>query len=105
MCLAATFSSCRGAEPEDSSPPIPEEDLVEIITDILLVDPAIREAPQSEQDSLARHYYLRILEPRGYTLAEFTESMQWLQADPKRLQATYEKVLDRATTLETEIQK
>jgi hypothetical protein len=101
--LVLSLTACQSDAAAEIGPAIPVTDLVEILPEILLIDPAVREAPEEEQDSLARVYYGRVLEARGYTLDDFRQSMQWLQQDPKRLQSTYEQVLENATALETEL--
>lgn len=95
------FSSSCGKE-EELPPPIPPDQLIEIIAEALILEPAGREIPYLVQDSIYQHYYTLILKERGHTMQEFITSMQWLQEDPKRLEETYNKVLEHIQVIEAE---
>lgn len=86
-----------------SQPPIAQDTLTSIIAEVLLVEPALREAVHTLHDSLATHYYERILVNYGYELADFETSMRWLQEDPGRLEIAYEQVVEKLSVLETEL--
>lgn len=83
--------------------PIPREKLVEIIAESLIMEPAGREFPSVSQDSIYELHYSRILDQRGFSTEDFISSMQWLQKDPKKLEAIYEEVLEHLQVIETEI--
>ena len=91
--------------PDDGAPPPPiaREDLVEIIAESLILEPAGRELPNVEQDSVYQMHYGRMLQRRGYTLDDFTASMQALQRNPKELEAVYEEVLEQIQIIESEV--
>ncbi|MEM1214132.1 MAG: DUF4296 domain-containing protein [Bacteroidota bacterium] len=101
VTVVVVLGACRQEEVETTSP-IPEEQLIEIIAEALLVEPAAREMSPSYQDTAFHRIYDLILEGTGYDQAEFIESLQWLQEDPKRLKKTYEAVLKRLETIEKE---
>ena len=93
--------SC-GENANEDLPPIGREALIEIITEALIMEPALRELPRMRQDSLRNKAYEQVFKNKGYTLDEFTKSMQWLQRDPLRLVDVYEEViveLDRKEAL------
>ena len=87
---------------EEAPPPIPPDQLTEIIAEALILEPAGREMPYITQDSIYKRYYTLILRERGHTMEDFISSMQWLQKDPKRLEETYNKVLEHIEVIETE---
>lgn len=97
--LIFAFSCAKEEEPP---PPIPPDQLKEIIAEALILEPAGREMPYIAQDSIYKRYYALILKERGHTMEEFISSMQWLQKDPKRLEETYNKVLEHMEVIETE---
>lgn len=84
--------SCQTNTSEDV-PPIERAALIEIITEALIIEPALRELPRMKQDSLRNLSYEQVFMDKGYTLDEFTKSMQWLQQDPLRLADIYEDVI------------
>jgi hypothetical protein len=90
------------SEEEEVLPPISPDQLIEIIAEALILEPAGREMPYVEQDSLYEKYYSLILKERGHTMQDFISSMQWLQKDPKRLEETYNKVLEHIQVIEAE---
>lgn len=98
--LVVLVASC-GKE-EELPPPIPQDQLIEIIAEALILEPAGREMPYIVQDSIYKQYYTLILVEKGYTMEEFVSSMQWLQKEPKRLEETYTKVLEQIQIIETE---
>lgn len=91
-----------GCSSEASVSPIPKEDLTEILTEALILEPAGRELPETLQDSMATIYYDKILEQRGYTMEEFMAAMAWLQEDAEELAAVYNEVMEKLTTIESE---
>ena len=93
-------SSC--GEEEELPPPIPTDQLTEIIAEALILEPAGREMPYLMQDSIYERYYTFILQEKGYNMEDFISSMQWLQKEPKRLEETYNKVLEHIQIIETE---
>lgn len=96
------ISACS-TEVAESSGPIPQEALVEIIAESLIIEPAGREFAKIIQDSIYDLHYGKILEQRGFTQEEFISSMQFLQKDPKKLEAVYEEVLEHLQIIETEV--
>lgn len=104
LLLAQLFllPSCQG-EGETELPPIVEKEMVDILTEALILEPALREVPKKSRDSVELQVYERILENKGYSIDDFTESMMWLQAEPKRLTKTYEEVMAELTRLEVKI--
>lgn len=98
--LVVLVGSC-GKE-EELPPPIPQDQLTEILAEALILEPAGREMPYLVQDSIYKQYYTLILGEKGHTMDEFISSMQWLQKDPKRLEETYTKVLEQIQIIETE---
>lgn len=88
-----TNSACQNND-QNNQPPIEKDELVEIIMEALLVEPALKEFPKIKQDSFAMQVYEKILSEKGYSTSIFLESMQWLQAEPKRLEEIYEKTLE-----------
>lgn len=101
LCLF--LFSCQNKK-NDDLPPIKKEALIEIIAEALIIEPALRELPKVNQDSVRTLAYEQVFSARGYTLAEFTHSMQWLQRDPLRLADVYKEVmveLDRKEALIT----
>lgn len=99
ILLIFSFSCAKEEEPP---PPIPPDQLKEIIAEALILEPAGREMPYIAQDSIYKKYYTLILAERGHTMEEFISSMQWLQKDPKRLEETYNKVLEYIEIIEAE---
>ena len=91
--------------PDDNTPPppIPREALVEIIAESLILEPAGRELPNVEQDSMYQLHYERLLQRHGYTIDDFIASMQSLQSKPKELEAVYEEVLEQVQIIESEV--
>ncbi len=92
--------SCQKRTPD--APPIERDALIEMIVDALIIEPALRELPRMRQDSIRSLAYEQVFKAKGYTLAEFTSSMQWLQRDPLRLVDIYKEVmveLDRKDAL------
>ncbi len=100
--LILSISACS-SEPVESSTPIPQEALVEIIGESLIIEPAGREFPNITQDSIYELHYGKILDQRGFTKEEFISSMQLLQQNPKKLEAVYEEVLEYLQIIETEV--
>lgn len=103
LFLAILSFSCQTAEDDGPGPVIPQEELPTILADMLTLEAAVKELPNSTRDSLSTVYYNRALRPHGYQLEDFQQSMQWLQEDPARLQAAYEEALEILTTREAEL--
>jgi hypothetical protein len=99
VLLVFSFSC---AKEEEAPPPISPDQLMEIIAEALILEPAGREMPYVTQDSIYKKYYTLILKERGHTMEDFISSMQWLQKDPKRLEETYNKVLEHIQVIEAE---
>jgi hypothetical protein len=91
-----------GCKPVDSVSPIPQAELEEIITEVLILEPAGRELAAVIQDSVATVYYDKVLEQHGYTMEEFIRAMAWLQEDAERLADVYNKVMEKLTAIESE---
>jgi len=93
--------SCQN-EDDTSQPPIIEEELIQILAQAMVLEPAIREIPKIKRDSFELIVYERILSEKGYTIDAFVKSMQYIQAEPKKLTKVYEQVMEALVTLETE---
>lgn len=91
------------SQEEETPPPIPLEDMKEIIAAALILEPAGRELSYSQQDSIYNKYYTKILNEKGYSMDDFITSMQWIQKDTKRLQETYTEVLEKIQIMESEV--
>lgn len=104
LILATLIIACCwscSSEPAVPPPPIPQDSLVAIIAESLILEPAGRELPRQFQDSMYQIYYGRILDQRGYSMDDFITSMQRLQQDPKQLEAVYEEVVEHLQVIET----
>lgn len=88
------LSGCSVREAESPASPIPQDDLVAIIAEALILEPAVKEVPYVFQDSVHRVYYERILTQRGYTPEAFAAAMKALQADPHKMTKYYEQALE-----------
>ena len=97
FCLSIV--SCQEEEVE-APPPIPPETLRTIIAELLILEPAGKEIPYVEQDSIYSIVYDRILKLHGHELSEFVESMRWLQRDPDRQAEQYELILEEVGMIE-----
>lgn len=93
--LWLTLAACRPKEADASTSRIPQAELVDIIAEVLVLEAAVKEAPYPLQDSLHTLTYERVLAQRGYTAADFTAAMKWLQSDPRRMTKGYEQALER----------
>ncbi|MEL7220785.1 MAG: DUF4296 domain-containing protein [Bacteroidota bacterium] len=100
LLVGLVVPACGGDD--NSASPIPVEELTEIITETLLLEPAGKELPQIMQDSVAAIYYGKILAQRGYTTDEFISAMAYLQQDSEQLAAVYNQVMENLTVMESE---
>ena len=83
-------------------PPIPLDTLPYILSDVLLVESGVKEFPYSTRDSLAKIQYERVLRLHGFTYADLTATLQWMQEDPKRVESVYEEVMETMTARDAE---
>ncbi|MEZ4986302.1 MAG: DUF4296 domain-containing protein [Saprospiraceae bacterium] len=83
-------------------PPIPDTVMVNLLTELLILEPAFKEMHFSLQDSIAKVYYERTLQEKGHNLQEFIQSMKWLQEDPKRMEKTYSRVLENLEKMDSQ---
>lgn len=95
LALWSAVVACRPKEADAPASPIPQAELVDIIAEVLVLEPAVKEVPYVLQDSLHTVYYERVLAQRGYTTADFAAAMKWLQSDPRRMTKGYEQVLEQ----------
>jgi hypothetical protein len=89
---------------EQPGPPIPLDTLPYVLSDILLVEGGVKEYPYMTRDSLAKVQYERVARLHGFSYDDLTTSMQWMQADPRRVEMIYRQVMETLTARETESQ-
>ena len=80
--------------------PIDDELLIEVLSDVHIIEGALQNRRLSEKDSFANIYYNQIYEKHEISEQDFVTSLQILEKDPKKLESIYKIVLERLDSLE-----
>lgn len=91
ICFCLSLVTCS---PDSSRPCIPEDKMVEILTDQYIMQSAFvqKGAPT---DDLASYYFNNLLENHHVTEAEFDSAIVWYTAHLDVYEKLYDKVIDR----------
>lgn len=89
------LSSC--VHQEKPQPVIPEDKLVHILKDIMIIEAGVNRAfdPKINKDSLASPYYQAVYKKYGVTFGQFNYSYKQYQKHPEYMDSLFVKVLDQ----------
>jgi BMFP domain-containing protein YqiC len=91
-----SFAACQ----ENKVVSIEEEKLIDILIDMHIAEAASQKLYGEAKDSVTNVYYDQIFDLHEVPRETFEVYMEELGADPQRLQALYEKVIDKMARLE-----
>lgn len=94
------FGSACGSEPEGLQ--IPEEKLVKVLADIHIAEAAAQQLRGQTKDSVLQVYYQQVCEMHGLEKATLEKTMEGLRRQPERLQALYERTMERMERIAAE---
>ncbi len=98
--LFTFFCMLWACGPKLKAPPIPQDELIEVLCDIHIVEGALQNRPSVQKDSVAKAYYDQVYEKHHITEADFLTSLERLEADPKLMSKVYSQVLVQLDTME-----
>lgn len=84
------FPSCG----EKSSCSLTQDQMMEILMDVQIAETAAQSLASPVKDSVQEVYYRQIFEIHGVGEEAFKICFEELQADPERMSAVYEKIVD-----------
>jgi len=97
ILMIFSFVSCTS---DSVTLPIEEEKLVDVLSDVHIMEGALLNRIQSQKDSIAKVYYQQVYDRHSITEGEFIQTLETLEDHPKTLSKIYSKVLIRLDTLE-----
>ncbi len=74
--------------------PIPEKQLIQILTDAHYAEAALQDVYGVQKDSLKKVYYQEIYQLYETSEEELTKTMDILRQDPERLDKIYQVIVD-----------
>ncbi|MCB0520756.1 MAG: DUF4296 domain-containing protein [Lewinellaceae bacterium] len=77
---------------KEAAPPIPDEKLIEILTDVHIAEAALEGLNGKAKDSVAIKYYGEIFAIHHVEQADFDTTLAILMRDPEKFGNLYEKV-------------
>ncbi len=96
--LLLSFSACL----EEPTLSLPEEKMVEVMTDMFLAEAAMQRLTKKVKDTLSETYYQQIYTIHEITEAEYLKDLKVLEEHPKLAKSIYDQVLTKVTKLENE---
>lgn len=77
-----------------SSPSIPEEELITILSEIHFAEAALDKTKELDKDSVADVFYQHIFDKHDISQQTFENTMQYYKVNPTDLSLLYEKVIE-----------
>ncbi|HHJ50722.1 MAG TPA: DUF4296 domain-containing protein [Phaeodactylibacter sp.] len=99
--LLLLLPACRSEKKQTTPLPMPEEKLVQVLTDVHLAEVAGQNLLGPARDSLETEYYRQIFRIHQADSAAFFQSLNILLKEPERAKEIYEKVLENLARIET----
>ncbi|TXB63552.1 DUF4296 domain-containing protein [Phaeodactylibacter luteus] len=99
--LPFLFGACQKPQSADGII-VPEEKLIATLADIHIAEAALQTLRGGTKDSMAALYYEQIYEMHQVEAQEVEESLQALRKQPEKMDALYQKVMEKIETLEAE---
>ena len=96
------FLSCQ-PEPEEMK--LSTDVLVNVLSDVHLVEGALLSVRPSDKDSLRNLYYGQIYEIHGITAEVFEYDMKLLKSRPKVMESVYQEVMNELNKKELDMKK
>lgn len=90
--------SCKSSVYKDL--PIKGEKLINVLTDAYIAESAMQSLTEGLKDSLGRIYYQQLFEIHQISSADFENTIQMLETDPKLLDKLYSKVQEKFVLME-----
>lgn len=97
FCLLLSSVSCIR---DNVDLPIKEEKLIDVLSDVHIIEGALANILQTQKDSIAHIYYEQVYEKHDIKETDFISTLETLEANPKILSKIYSQVLIRLDTLE-----
>ena len=91
-----------GACRESPTLSLPEDQLIEVMTDMFLAEAAMQRLTKQIKDTISITYYDQIYEIHEVTREEYLANLRVLERNPKLAKQIYDKVLARVNTLANE---
>jgi len=96
------FAACTESE---STLPIDEEKLKEILIDVHLAEAALQPIISVKKDSLTDLYFSQVFEIHQVHPVDFEASMEILQKDPDRMRKLYRELTEEVKKKKTEFKR
>lgn len=97
-CITVLYS-CRQEPRERSAAPVEELKLIEVLTDVRILEGAYAVTYQSTTRSDLSSYYAQIFARHGLTQAEFRDGMLYYAFDPEQMLYIEDAVLERLNSM------
>ena len=104
--LSSCYTEFNKETPQDDyKPSISQDELILIITDLQLVQAALRYKENAGQDikNMNTEYHQMIFDKYGVSKEELEENLEYYKLNIKEFNKIYEKVIENLSKLESEI--